>query len=111
MSDRRINTEIGYHDALDTYHGALEDGAAKLERMGFPKAGRPTDIHGELADRPVLPPNLSSMGMAELQDLLGYFTAWHTYAIERPPKRVRSSPGPRCGERRAGSAHSQGETL
>jgi hypothetical protein len=79
------NYEVEYAQGLKIYEQAVDKGEADLMSMGFPPAQRP-HVGGTLADRPTLPMNLGDLSMQELQNLLGYFTAWHSYAIELVPR-------------------------
>lgn len=81
-----INPDAEYTAGIRKYEQAVDKGEAELMDMGFPPAQRPKDKDGNLADRPELPVHLSTKTMADLQDLLAYFTAWHSYAIEYLPR-------------------------
>lgn len=77
---------LSYQEGMRAYDQAVDKGEAMLLKMGFPPAERPVDEHGVFADRPTLPPKLSSLSMSELQDLMGWFTAWYSYALEALPQ-------------------------
>lgn len=81
-----ISLALNYEAGIRAYDQAVDKGEASLIRMGFPPAERPVDEHGTFADRPTLPPKLSTLSMPELQDLMGWFTAWHSYALEALPQ-------------------------
>lgn len=74
---------------LKVYEQAIDKGEAELMTMGFPPASRPRTSSGELAERPGLPVNMSDMSMSDLQNLLAWFTAWHSYAIEHLPRATK----------------------
>jgi hypothetical protein len=84
--------EANYEQGMTAYEQAADKGDAELIKMGFPGSQRPMiTIDGvqQFADRPTLPERLSDLSMSDLQDLLGWFTAWHSYSIERiPPARI-----------------------
>jgi len=80
--------ETEYQEGVDMYIEAVDKGEADLIDDGFPPALRPKNLDGEWDDYPQLPTPLSSLGMAQLQDLIGRFTAWHSYALELLPDAV-----------------------
>ena len=84
--------EANYEQGMAAYEQAADKGDAELIKMGFPRSQRPMiTIDGvqQFADRPTLPERLSDLPMSDLQDLLGWFTAWHSYSIEQiPPVRI-----------------------
>ena len=84
--------EANYEQGMAAYEQAADKGDAELIKMGFPRSQRPMiTIDGvqQFADRPTLPERLSDLSMSDLQDLLGWFTAWHSYSIEQvPPVRI-----------------------
>lgn len=77
--------EVTYEEGVRSYTEAVAQGDDELAAMGFPMAERPTEVGGELANRPNIPSNLSKLSMAELTDLLGYATEWYRYAMEVLP--------------------------
>ena len=77
-----------YSQGLKEYALAVDKGDAQLLSMGFPPAERPRGLDGNFSERPYIPPNLSDCSMADLQNLLGQLTAWHSYAIEHLPHAV-----------------------
>jgi len=81
-----ISLSLSYQDGIRAYDQAVDKGEAQLLKMGFPPAERPVDSQGIFADRPTLPPKLSALSMSELQDLMGWFTAWYSYALEALPQ-------------------------
>lgn len=84
----KITLDDNYEHAMSTYEQAVDRGEAELINMGFPPAARPMIEDGKLDDRPSLPATISNLSMSQLQDLLSYFTAWHSYAIEHLPRAV-----------------------
>jgi len=81
-----LSFTMSYQDGMNAYDQAVDKGEADLIKMGFPPAERPIDHLGHLGDRPTLPPRMSVLTMAELQDLMGWFTTWHSYALEVLPQ-------------------------
>lgn len=75
--------ERSYADSMAVFDGAIDDAERDLIKRGLPLAHRPLTVHGELGVRPQLPPNLADCSWAELQNLLGVFTSWFTFANEQ----------------------------
>ena len=88
--------EAKYEQGMATYEQAVDKGDAELVKRGLPRAQRPmVTVNGEqqFADRPTLPERLSDLSLSDLQDLLGWFTAWYSYTIEQvsPAKTMRNT--------------------
>lgn len=77
--------EVNYEEGLAYYDDAYNNAEQEIVDMGLPLTRRPCDRNGEFADRPELPPRLDACGWSNLQNLLGQFTAWFSYANEQLP--------------------------
>ena len=77
--------EAEFTQGVNMYAQALDKGDAELMEMGFPAAQRPKR-GDELADRPQLPEHISDLNMAQLLDLLVWYTAWYDYANNLMPQ-------------------------
>jgi hypothetical protein len=75
--------ERSYDEAIAVFDGAIDAAESDLAEMGLLMAPRPVNRGGNMTDRPGLPPNLAECSWAELQDLLGVFTAWFVYANDQ----------------------------
>jgi hypothetical protein len=75
--------EIDYEKLINLYRDAPDQADAALMRMGLHQAERPTNRHGEMADMPAMPPDISGLNSSELSSLMGKLTAWYGYALGR----------------------------
>jgi hypothetical protein len=75
--------ERPYEDAIAVFDNAIDSAEQALAERGLLMAPRPADRGGTMTDRPELPPNLAECSWAELQELLGIFTAWFVYANDQ----------------------------
>jgi len=72
--------ECSFDEGLKKYDDAIDKAEGEVIRLGLPVPSRP--FHGgKPADRPQIPDNLAEIGLAEIGNLLGVLTKWHSYAI------------------------------
>jgi hypothetical protein len=73
--------ETTFEEGMKAYSEAPDKAEAAVINMGLSVSVRPTNRTGEFVDFPQMPPDLSVSAFAELQRLIGQFTAWYGYAI------------------------------
>jgi hypothetical protein len=81
-----LSFEKEYKAGVQAYEEVVDKGEMEMADMGFPPAERPVDTTGEFGIRPKLPAKLSVLSMAEMQDLMGWFTSWYSYSMEMLPR-------------------------
>lgn len=72
--------EVPFEEGLEKYDEAIDRAEGDVVRAGLGVAARPR-YGNEPAQRPMIPDDLSELGLAELSHLLGVLTRWHSYAI------------------------------
>lgn len=72
--------ECPFEEGLEKYDRAIDEAEAEVIKAGLQVASRPM-YNNRLAERPSIPEDLSELGLAELSNLLGVLTRWHSYAI------------------------------
>jgi hypothetical protein len=72
--------EVPFEEGLEKYDRAIDEAEADVIKAGLGVTSRPMR-HNKPAERPTIPEDLSELGLAELSNLLGVMTRWHSYAI------------------------------
>ena len=72
--------ECPFEEGLSKYDEAIDNAEAEVIKAGLGVAPRPM-YNNKPGERPMIPDDLSELGLSELSQLLGVLTRWHSYAI------------------------------